>query len=96
MAKRSGDEMRAEYDFSQLKGSVRGKYYAKAKAGTNLVLIDPDLAKVFPNEETVNRALRLLLKTASEATATSHRTRKRVKKTTKPRPKKPSRITTSR
>lgn len=53
--------MREEYDFHKLKGGVRGKYYSKAKAGTNLALIDPDLAKVFPNDESVNRALRLLL-----------------------------------
>ncbi|WP_447969601.1 hypothetical protein [Nitrospira sp. M1] len=44
-------EMREEYDFSQLKGVVRGKYYSRAKAGTNLVLIDPNPAKVFPNSE---------------------------------------------
>jgi len=51
MAKRSTEEMRTEYDFSQLTGAVRGKYYSRAKAGTNLVLIDPNLAKVFPNSE---------------------------------------------
>lgn len=60
MRKISGnDEMRAEYNFSKLKGGERGKYYSKAKTGTNLVLIDPDLAKVFPNDESINRALRL-------------------------------------
>ena len=96
MAKRSADEMRAEYDFSQLKGAVRGKYHSKTKAGTNLVLIDPDLAKVFPNDESVNRALRLLLETATDATGKSPRTRKRVKKAHKINPKKPTRITTSR
>lgn len=97
MSKESeNDEMRAEYDFSKLRGSVRGKYYSKAKAGTNLVLIDPDLAKVFPNDESVNRALRLLLETASDATKTSPSTRKKVKKTPNPRPKRPSRIPTSR
>ncbi|WP_454064061.1 hypothetical protein [Candidatus Nitrospira salsa] len=50
MAKHSGDEMRAEYDFSQLKGAVRGKYYSRVKTGTNLILIDPNLAKL-PNSE---------------------------------------------
>ncbi len=96
MAKRSADEMQPEYDFSQLKGAVRGKYYSKVKAGTNLVLIDPDLAKVFPNDESVNRALRLLLETATDATGKSQRTRKRVKNTQKTSHKKPTRITTSR
>ncbi|GJL63077.1 MAG: hypothetical protein NPIRA04_17310 [Nitrospirales bacterium] len=93
MAKRSADEMRSEYDFSQLKNSVKGKYYSRAKADTNLVLIDPDLAKVFPNGESVNRALRLLLQTASDATAALTRTRKRIKNPQKARPKKPTRVT---
>ena len=45
---KSDDEMRPEYDLSLLKGGVRGKYYRQAIAGTNLVLIEPDLAKIFP------------------------------------------------
>ncbi len=94
MPKSSTDEIRPEYDLSQLKRGVKGKYFSKAKAGTNLVLIDPDLTKAFPNEESVNRALRLLLETASDATRTSQRTPKRVKKPIKARPKKPTRITT--
>ena len=56
-AKPSG-ELRPEYDLSQLKGGVRGKYYRQAIAGTNLVLIEPDLADLFPDSESVNRALR--------------------------------------
>ena len=67
-AKRLDDDLRPEYDLSQLKGGVRGKYYRRATAGTNLVLIEPDLAEVFPDTESVNRALRLLIRTA-EATA---------------------------
>jgi hypothetical protein len=39
---------------------VRGKYYRRASAGTNIVLIEPDLAKVFPDSAAVNRALRVL------------------------------------
>jgi len=96
MPKSSANEMRAEYDFSKLRGGVRGKYYSKAKAGTNLVLIDPDLVKVFPNDESVNRALRLLLETASDATKASHSTRKKVKKTPSPKPKRTSHTPTSR
>ena len=61
------DEMRLEYDLSRLKGGVRGKYYERAKAGTNLVLIDPDLADAFPGQESVNRALRLLVTAARAA-----------------------------
>lgn len=55
---KSDDEMRPEYDLSQLKGGVRGKYYPRAIAGTNLLLIDPDLAKMFPDSAAVNRTLR--------------------------------------
>jgi hypothetical protein len=60
----ASDEMRSEYDLSRLKGGVRGKYYEWAKAAQSLVLIEPDLAKVFPNQASVNRALRLLLSAA--------------------------------
>jgi hypothetical protein len=58
------DELRPEYDLSKLKGGVRGKYYLRARAGTNLVLIEPHLANVFPDTDSVNRALRLLADTA--------------------------------
>ena len=58
------DEMRAEYDFSELKGRVRGKYVERYRAGTNLVLLDPDVAAVFPDGQAVNEALRLLMKIA--------------------------------
>jgi hypothetical protein len=71
--KRSRD-LREEYDLSQLKGGVRGKYYARATAGTNLVLIDPDLANLFPDSEAVNRALRVLADAAQAATSSKRRT----------------------
>ena len=79
------DELRPEYDLSKLKGGVRGKYYARARAGTNLVLIEPDLANVFPDTESVNRALRLLADTAEAAVGPTRRVRrapnKRLKRT---------------
>jgi hypothetical protein len=50
-AAKRGDELRRQYDLSRLKGGVRGKYYRRATAGTNLVLIEPDLAKLFPDSE---------------------------------------------
>ncbi len=53
--------MRPEYDLSKLKGAVRGKYYRQPTAGTNLMLIEPELAKIFGDAESVNRALRLLV-----------------------------------
>ena len=58
------DEMRPEYDFSQLKGRVRGKYVERYEAGTNLVLLDADVAEVFTDAAAVNEALRLLMKVA--------------------------------
>src|SRR5258708_741362 len=67
------DDLRPEYDLSRLKGGVRGKYHRQALAGTNLALIEPDLAKLFPDSESVNRALRMLAETAKAATATKRR-----------------------
>ena len=56
------DELRPEYDLRELlKGGVRGKYVERYRAGTNLVLLDPDIAKAFPDEATVNDALRLVI-----------------------------------
>ena len=84
-ARRTGDELRPEYDLSQLKGGIRGKYYRQATAGTNLVLVEPELANVFPDTESVNRALRLLADTAEAATGRSRVRRrtpnKRLKRT---------------
>ena len=59
--------MRKEYDLSKLAGGVRGKYFRRATAGTNLVLIEPDLANVFPDSGAVNRALRVLAEAAQAA-----------------------------
>ncbi len=62
------DELRPEYDFFKLKGGVRGKYAARYHQGTNLVLLEPDVAEVFPTAEAVNEALRLLMKLAQAQT----------------------------
>jgi primosomal protein N' len=56
--------MRPEYDFSELKGRVRGKYAERYREGTNLVLLDPDVAAAFPDAKAVNEALRLLMNVA--------------------------------
>jgi len=56
------DELRPEYDLrTLLKDGVRGKYVERYRAGTNLVLLDPDVAKAFPDETAVNEALRLVI-----------------------------------
>ncbi len=70
-AKKRRDGLRPEYDLSKLEGGVRGKHFTEATTGTNLVLIEPELAEVFPDTESVNRALRLLVDTAGAATARS-------------------------
>jgi hypothetical protein len=57
------DELRPEYDFT---GGVRGKHYSAYQAGTNVVLLDADVAKAFPDSSSVNRALRLLLEVAEK------------------------------
>jgi hypothetical protein len=55
---RSADkEMRAEYDFSR---GVRGKHFRRFRRGTNVVVLEPDVAKVFSNAQTVNDSLRAL------------------------------------
>lgn len=74
--KRPADDLRPEYDLSKLKGGVRAKYYERARAGTNLVLIEPDLAIVFPDTDAVNRALRLLADTAEAAAGSPRRPRR--------------------
>ncbi len=55
------DEMRPEYDFSH---GVRGKHYQAYRAGTNVVFLEPDVAKAFTDSTSVNQVLRLLLQLA--------------------------------
>ena len=56
------DELRPEYDLKALlKSGVRGKYAERYQSGTNLVLLDPDVAEAFPDEQAVNEALRLVV-----------------------------------
>jgi hypothetical protein len=62
------DELRPEYDFSQLEGGVRGKYVERYRSSNNLVLLDPDVAQAFPTEADVNEALRLLMQIAQRQT----------------------------
>lgn len=58
------DEMRSEYDLSELKNRVRGKYVERYNEGTNLVLLEADVQEAFPDSESVNEALRMLMKAA--------------------------------
>lgn len=68
------DELRPEYEMkSLLKGAVRGKYAQGYREGTNLVLLEPDVAEAFPNEKAVNEALRLVMKLTKIQESASHR-----------------------
>ena len=59
---RMNDDLRPEYDLGQLlKGGVRGKYAKRYHAGTNLVLLDPDVRKAFRSARAVNDASRLVI-----------------------------------
>ncbi|MBI4460050.1 MAG: hypothetical protein HY648_08340 [Acidobacteria bacterium] len=59
----SEDDMLPEYDF---KDAVRGKYYERYRQGTNVVLLEPDVAAVFHDSDSVNQALRVLIKAAGQ------------------------------
>ena len=66
MSNTEQDNLRPEYDFRDLGEGVRGKYHKRYEEGANVVVIEPDLVKVFPNAEAVNKALRELLSRRQE------------------------------
>ena len=66
------DDLRPEYDFSAMKGGIRAKYAQRYRTGTNLVKIDPDVAKVFADDNAVNEALRELIKVARHQVQRAH------------------------
>jgi len=61
-------EMLEEYDFSK---GIRGKYSQRYATGSNVVVISPDVAEVFPDSESVNEALRMLIKVAQRTKKSS-------------------------
>ena len=65
--KQNEDDIRPEYDLSQLKGGVRGKYLERYRAGTNLALLASDVRAAFPTDEAVNQALRSVMQPQSGA-----------------------------
>jgi hypothetical protein len=68
------NELRSEYKREDLGTGVRGKYFESYRQGTNLVLLSPDVAKVFSTDEAVNEALRSLINIAQKSTGLSGRT----------------------
>ena len=83
--RKTKDDLRPEYDFANMKGGVRGKYAAQTRSRTNLVLLDPEIAKAFPTDASVNQTLRVVLDLTSRvparisARASSSRRRKTAK-----------------
>jgi hypothetical protein len=66
------DELRREYDLSKLKDGTRGKYTAHYNVGTNLVLLSADVAEHFPDDRSVNAALRRLIRVAKRPLQRAH------------------------
>ncbi len=62
------EEMRKEYRREDLGKGIRGKYFDEYKKGTNLILLSPDVAAAFPDDASVNEALRTLMKIARKST----------------------------
>ena len=75
-AKPKSNDLRPEYDFAKMNGGVRGKYAKRYRAGTNLILLDPELYKAFPTAAAVNQALRAALKIAKVVRPPVARSRK--------------------
>ncbi len=61
-SRKATDELRAEYKRSDFGALVRGKYAAKVAASSNIVVLEPQVARAFPNDRAVNKALRSLLR----------------------------------
>ena len=77
---KTSDELRPEYKREELGIGVRGKYFEEYSKGTNLVLLSPDVAKVFTTEDAVNEALRSLISLAEKSTGRSSRSTGSAKK----------------
>jgi hypothetical protein len=77
---KASDELRPEYKREDLGVGVRGKYFEEYSKGTNLVLLSPDVAKVFSTEEAVNKALRSLIDLAEKSAGRTSRSTRSPKK----------------
>jgi hypothetical protein len=77
---KTSDELRPEYKREDLGIGIRGKYFEEYRKGTNLILLSPDVAKVFSTEKAVNNALRSLIGLAEKSTGQSSRSTGSAKK----------------
>lgn len=80
MKKAKVEDLRPVYNREDLGPGVRGKHFESYQKGTNLVLLSPDVAKVFSTEEAVNDALRSLINLAQKSTNLTRRSTGRAKK----------------
>jgi hypothetical protein len=79
--KTNRDELRAEYRLSDFPGSfVRGKYASRLRKSSNVVVLRPEVAEAFPNEEAVNKALLSLIDVAQKTTRLTRRSTEHAKK----------------
>ena len=80
VSRRAVDDLRAEYTRSDFDELVRGKYAARLAAETNVVVLEPEVAKAFPNDKAVNEALRGLLAVAETTARLTRRPMQRHQK----------------
>jgi hypothetical protein len=85
------DDLLPEYDFASMGGGVRGKYYQRYRAGVNLVLLDPDMAKAFPTAAAVNDALRTVMRATPMPKRRTRPRNNRMQRMTPAQAKKPRR-----
>jgi hypothetical protein len=78
MKKGNSNELRPEYKREDLGKGVRGKYVDDYMKGTNLVLLSPDVAAAFSDENAVNEALRSLIEIAKKSTGQTNRSSRRM------------------
>lgn len=79
-SRKPADELRPEYKRSDFGTLVRGKYAARLAEQTNVVVLDPEVADVFPNDDAVNKALKGLIEVAGATARVSHRATPRPKR----------------
>ena len=77
---KNSDEMRPEYDLRKLKFVGRGIYAKRYRSGTNLVLLEPDVRKAFPDDESVNEALRVIAKAAKRQVTLTRKSLTKVRR----------------
>jgi hypothetical protein len=75
------DDLLPEYDFSSMAGAVHGKYYQRYRAGVNLVLLEPEVARAFPTARAVNEALRSVMRASKAPRRRTRLPNKRMQRT---------------